>query len=158
MNSMSTIVNLRALRGELTNQPAEILLRLLATVLIVALTACGSDTPAITGKEWRVVALGDQIAPVGAGGHPLTMNFDYASGRVSGFAGCNQYNAPYVLAGDSLIFGPAVSTKMFCLETDSLERAFLGAIPAVAALRLQDSFLVLSGPGGVAVRLSSNEH
>ncbi len=127
-------------------------------LLLAILAACRPASPAITGKEWRVVALGDQIAPIGAGGHPLTMNFDYASGRVSGFAGCNQYNAPYVLAGDSLIFGPAVSTKMFCLEADSLERAFLGAIPAVAAWQLRDSLLILSGPGGVAVRFSSSEH
>ena len=147
---MSTSVNLRALRASVV--------RSCCWLALAGTAGCGSDAPPITGKEWVVVALGDRIAPVGAGGHLLTMNFDYASGRVSGFAGCNQYNAPYVLAGDSLIFGPAVSTKMFCLETDSLERAFLGAIPAVAAWQLQDSLLILSGPGGVAVRLSSNEH
>lgn len=133
-------------------------MRSFLTLLTAALIACGPEAPPITGREWRVVALGDQIAPVGAGGHLLTMNFDYASGRVSGFSGCNQYNAPYVLADDSLIFGPAVSTKMFCLETDSLERAFLGIIPAVAAWQLQDSLLILSGPGGVAVRLRTNQH
>jgi heat shock protein HslJ len=128
-------------------------------LILAGTTACGPDAPPITGREWRVVALGDRIAPVGAGGRPLTMNFDYTSARVSGFAGCNQYNAPYVLAGDSLIFGPAVSTMMACEGFDSLELAFLASIPAVAHWQFADSStLVLSGPGGVAVRLADSEH
>ena len=121
---------------------------------MLVLMGCQADAPAITGKEWRVAAIGALQAPVGAGGHPLTMTFDYNSGRVSGFSGCNQYSAPYVLAGDSLIFGPAAATKMACGGTgDSVEQAFLAAIPAVATWHLADSILTLSGSGGVAVRL-----
>ncbi len=85
------------------------------------------------------------------------MNFDYESSRVSGFSGCNQYSAPYVLTGDSLVFGPATSTKMFCLESDSVERAFLQAIPAVATWQVDDTILTLVG-GGVAVKLRAGQH
>ena len=102
-------------------------------------------------------SFGTYDAPVGAGGRPLTMRFDYESARVSGFAGCNQYNAPYVLDGDSLIFGPAVSTKMFCLESDSVERAFLASIPAVARWQVRDTLLTLTG-AGVAIRLREGQH
>ena len=85
------------------------------------------------------------------------MNFDAADARVSGFSGCNQYSAPYVLTGDTLVFGAATSTKMFCLDADSVERAFLQAIPAIATWRVEDTLLVLHG-GGVAIRLREGQH
>jgi heat shock protein HslJ len=120
-------------------------------------SACDAPAPPFAGREWQVVAIGAHQAPFGAGGRPLTMNFDAAESRVSGFAGCNQYGGPYVQSGDTLIFGPMVSTKMFCLESDSVERAFLGAIPAVATWQLQDSVLILHG-AGVAIRLREGQH
>ena len=130
--------------------------QVLAMTLILA-AGCRPEAPTITGKEWQVVAIGAHQAPVGAGGRFLTMNFDYESSRVSGFSGCNQYSAPYVLSADTLIFGPATSTKMFCLESDSVERAFLAAIPAIATWRVDDTLLTLVG-GGVAVKLREGQH
>ena len=104
-----------------------------------------------------MVAIGTQQTPVGAGGRYLTMHFDAATSRVSGFSGCNQYNAPYTLHGDSLTFGPAVSTQMACIgNADSAERAFLGALPAITTWQLPDSTLTLVG-GGVAVQLMSTK-
>ena len=125
--------------------------------VVVALIGCRAEAPAITGKEWQVVAIGDHLAPVGSGGRMLTMTFDYESSRVSGFSGCNQYSAPYVLTGDTLVFGAATSTKMFCLDADSVERAFLQAIPAIATWRVEDTLLTLVG-GGVAVKLREGQH
>ena len=88
----------------------------------------------------------------------LTMTFDYESSRVSGFSGCNQYSAPYVLTGDTLVFGATTSTKMFCLDADSVERNFLQAIPAIATWRVEaDTLLTLVG-GGVAVKLRVAQH
>lgn len=126
-------------------------------LLLLALAGCRAAPPAITGKEWQVVAIGATQAPVGAGGKFLTMNFDSESARVSGFSGCNQFSAPYVLTGDSLVFGPATSTKMFCIDADSVERAFLQAIPSVATWRMEDTLLTLVG-GGVAVKLRVAQH
>jgi heat shock protein HslJ len=120
--------------------------------------ACRAEVPAITGKEWQVVTIGSTQAPVGAGGRFLTMNFDYETARVSGFAGCNQYSAPYVLTGDTLVFGPMVSTQMACIGgADSVEREFLQSIPAIATWQVQDSILTLVG-GGVAVKLREGQH
>lgn len=104
-----------------------------------------------------MVAIGAHQAPLGDGGRHLTMNFDYETARVSGFSGCNQYSAPYVQTGDTLVFGVVTATKMFCLESDSVERAFLGAIPVVATWQLQDTILLLHG-AGVAIRLREGQH
>ncbi len=124
---------------------------------LLALAGCPSAEPAINLKTWQVVALGDQVAPVGAGGHYLTMYFGPGTGRVSGFGGCNQYNGPYTLVGDSLTIGPVVSTKMACVESMDLESRFLNTLPALTHWQVTDSTLTLSGAGGVAVQLRIGE-
>jgi heat shock protein HslJ len=121
--------------------------------LFLALVGCAPTAPQLTGKEWVVTAVGDQLTPVGAGGRYLTMRFDAEGSRISGFSGCNQYNASYTLAGDSISFGPAVSTKMACLGGMEEEGRFLAALPGVARWQASDSTLVLYGGAGVAIRL-----
>jgi putative lipoprotein len=108
----------------------------------------GSRGPAIVEREWALVTLGDSAAPSGSGGKPATIRFDSAASRAGGFAGCNRFSAPYTMAGDSLHFGPAISTKMACAEGDSLERAFLAVIPNVTGYRATDRTLTLSGSAG----------
>ncbi len=115
--------------------------------------ACRSPEPAITLKTWRVVALGDQIVPVGAGGHYLTMYFGPATRRVSGFAGCNQYNGSYFLVGDSLVISAVRSTMMAFTDGMELEFRFLRTLPALTHWQVTDSTLTLTGAGGVAMKL-----
>ncbi|HEY9425976.1 MAG TPA: META domain-containing protein [Gemmatimonadaceae bacterium] len=108
----------------------------------------GASSAAIVEREWALVTLGDSAAPQGSGGKPATIRFDSAASRAAGFAGCNRYSAPYTIAGDSLGFGPAISTKMACAEGDSLERAYLAIIPDVTGYQATDSTLTLTGSSG----------
>lgn len=104
--------------------------------------------PALADRDWALVTLDDSAAPLGAGGKPATIRFDTTTSRAGGFAGCNQYSATYTMAGDSIHFGPAISTKMACADGDALERAFLGIIPDVTTYRATDSTLTLGGASG----------
>lgn len=106
----------------------------------------------LTDREWVLVGLGELDGPLGAGGRPATIRFDPATGRAEGFAGCNRYSAAYTLTGDSLAFGPAVSTKMACVDGDELERGYLAMLPAVRSHELSDSTLTLNGSGGPLAR------
>jgi putative lipoprotein len=108
----------------------------------------GASSAAMVEREWALVTLGDSAAPQGAGGKPATIRFDSAASRAAGFAGCNRYSAPYTVAGDSLAFGTAISTKMACADGDALERAYLAIIPEVTGFQLTDSTLTLSGSSG----------
>lgn len=108
----------------------------------------GASSAAMVEREWALVTLGDSAPPPGAGGKPATIRFDSAASRAGGFSGCNRYSAPYTVAGDSLGFGPAISTKMFCTDGDALERAYLAIIPSVTGFRLTDSTLTLTGSSG----------
>lgn len=108
----------------------------------------GASSAAVLEREWALVTLGDSAAPRGTGGKPATIRFDSAASRAAGFAGCNRYSAPYTIAGDSLRFGPAISTKMACADGNALERAYLAIIPEVAGFRVTDSTLTLTGSSG----------
>lgn len=120
--------------------------------------ACSPGHAALSGRRWVVVAIGDRQNPVGAGGQLLTMRFDPATSRLSGFAGCNQYNASYTLRGDSLSIGPAISTQMACTTGMDAEQALFGALPTISSYQLPDSILTLVGSGGVAVKLVARQH
>ena len=114
-----------------------------------------ASSPSIIERDWSLVALGDSAAPLGSGGKPATVRFDSAAGRASGFAGCNRYSAPYDITGDSVGFGPAISTKMACADGDTLERAFLAIFPSVTGYQATDSTLTLTGSSGALARFKA---
>jgi heat shock protein HslJ len=134
-----------------------------AALGLLSVVACGPKPPAserppavstasLDNREWALVALGEVAAPLGAGGRPATIQFDPTTRRAAGFAGCNRYSAGFTVAGDSLTFGPAVSTKMSCADGDQLERGFLAMLPAIKSYALSDSTLTLSGSDGPLAR------
>jgi heat shock protein HslJ len=136
-----------------------------AALWLLGVSACGPKPPAseqppaaaaapapLDNREWVLVGLGELAAPLGAGGRPATIQFDAATGRAAGFAGCNRYSAGYTLAGDSLTFGPAISTKMACADGDELERGYLAMLPAIRSYALSDSTLTLNGSDGPLAR------
>src|SRR6266511_773660 len=137
--------------------------RVSVALFLTAAVGCGPKPPSpgpppplatttIADREWALVTLGERSTPLGAGGRPATLRLDSATSRAAGFGGCNRFSASYRLSGDSLSFGPVVSTKMACADGDELERSFLAALPAVAAYQVTDSALTLSGPDGVLAR------
>lgn len=128
------------------------------SICIALICGCTPDRQQLTGRRWVVVAIGEHQFPVGAGGQPLTMTFTEESHRISGFAGCNQYNASYTQRGDTISFGPAVATQMACTSGMDAERALLGALPAISSYQLPDTTLTLVGSGGVAVKLVARQH
>lgn len=133
-------------------------MRLYCVVALLGVLGCSSKTDPLARHRWVVVAIGERQFPVGAGGQPLTMTFDEATHRLSGFAGCNQYNASYTQRGDSLSIGPAIATQMACATGMDAEHALLGALPAISSYQLPDSTLTLVGSGGVAVKLVARQH
>ena len=130
----------------------ELTLRRSVSVALLALLACTPPPTPITGKEWQVASIGEWMNPVGAGGRPLTITFDDSTKTIYGFSGCNRYNARYTLSADTVTFGPAMSTRMACEGSDSLERTFLRTLSQMRHLSRSNSLLILSGEG-TAIRL-----
>ena len=73
----------------------------------------------------------------------------FENGQAGGSAGCNTFSAEYILDGEKLAFGPAISTKMACEpEVNERETAFLNALAQVAGYRVERTNLTLLDAGG----------
>jgi len=105
----------------------------------------------MTGVEWSLVELNGAPAPLGAGDRPATLTLG-DSARASGFGGCNRIAGSYELAGDSLRFGPLISTRMACDQGMELEQAYGAALEATRRFRVTEAGLELLGADGVIAR------
>jgi len=117
------------------------------TVATVATTAPLTD-PALTGN-WNLDG-----GMVGGGQLPVIPNVQITlmfnnDGTLSGFGGCNNYNANYILTGQTTEFGktitigPIISTKMFCADTSDLESKYLANLQITKAYSITNNKMLL---------------
>ncbi len=87
--------------------------------------------PTFTESAWRLVTYGAPNNQIAVAEAEITLSF--AEGRAAGSGGCNQYSAPFTVAGDSLSFGTVVSTRRACLSTalSQQEQAYFRALETV---------------------------
>ena len=93
----------------------------------------------LTGVTWHATGINNGtggVVSVAIGTDPTAI-FDEA-GTVSGNAGCNEYNGPAVVDGESIAIGPLVSTRMACAD----EAASMQEAQYVAALEAATTFIV----------------
>lgn len=76
----------------------------------------------------------------------ITAQFDVWGGRLSGFAGCNNYSAGLTVAGDRMQVAQPVSTRKACPSETvmALEREYLERIARASAFAVTDDRLELS--------------
>jgi heat shock protein HslJ len=79
-------------------------------------------------------------------GSGITAQFDVWGGRVSGFAGCNNYSAGLTVTGDQMQIAQPVSTRKACPDgmVMELEQEYLERIAKATAFALTDDRLELS--------------
>ncbi len=71
----------------------------------------------LTGIKWQLKKIDNQALPL----NPAASNFPYLEldsnkNRYFGSGGCNRFTGGFTVAGNSIQFSPAASTKMACLE------------------------------------------
>lgn len=93
----------------------------------------------LTGVRWKLTELMGH--PVPATEPDMTPYLQFGEdGRVSGFAGCNQFTGAYELDGLSLRFKPMATTEKACLN-GATEQQFLTTIQSIDNYSLNDSDL-----------------
>ena len=115
--------------------------------------AAGGPPPAqLEGAAWQLKELpGPQSAALGQLTRPVTIRFD--SGRLSGFAGCNNFSGGYTLDGDQLKIGPVASTQMACPEPgSSIESAFHAALSGTLRYAVDGDDLSATTASGATLR------
>ena len=111
-----------------------------------------TSTPVIpiTTGTWHATAVNNGKGGVQsvAAGVDLTATFG-TDGTVSGFNGCNTYNGPYTLSGETIKIGPLATTRMACpADAMTTESQFLAALSAATTVELAPTTLGLRDASG----------
>lgn len=110
---------------------------------------------ALEGTDWRAdtLLIDGALVPIPAE-IDVTLRLD--GGQADGIAACNHFGGGYSLTGDTLTFGPMAVTEMACEEPRmSLEKAFLDALAATVAYRLDGGQLRLLDEAGADLAVLS---
>jgi len=113
------------------------------------------------GSSWVVTGYnnGKQAVVSGILGSELTANFN-EDGKLSGFAGCNNFTAGYEVTGKNIKIGPAASTRKMCADPEGVmdqEMQYLQALETAAIYNRDGEKLELrTADGALAVSLVSS--
>lgn len=103
----------------------------------------------LENTPWRLVKTSDAAISALLDNVTATLTFDSELGRAFGSGGCNNFFAPYTVAGGQLSFGPAGSTMMACQEPQmQVEQAYLRTLEEVTRYSLEGELLVLLDDAG----------
>ena len=80
---------------------------------LFVLAACAGGSPATIQGQWELVSHGSASSQTPAVADVET-SIEFLDGQVSGNVGCNGFGGEYEVDGDTLKFGPVMSTMMFC--------------------------------------------
>ncbi|WP_025741522.1 META domain-containing protein [Aquimarina pacifica] len=73
----------------------------------------------------------------------LHITFDEARKAASGNAGCNSFSCGYTTENETISFGFARATKMYCEENHKLEHEFMTSLQQVSTKVIQNDSLFL---------------
>lgn len=71
-----------------------------------------------------------------------TLKFDFKKNKISGFTGCNNYNADFIKEGNTIQFKNAMATQMYCTNMDT-ERFFFENLNKVLHFKKKENVVQL---------------
>jgi heat shock protein HslJ len=106
----------------------------------------------LAGTNWTLTSIEALGAESGTlPGADITLDFG-ADGQANGAAGCNTYNGTYTVTGDTLTFGPLITTRMACPEpVMRQEQAYLAMLANPSTIKQEADRLTLTFDGGKTV-------
>jgi len=112
-----------------------------------ALAVLDAQSKSLEGTSWIVTGYnnGNQAVVGVLTGSQLTANFG-PDGKLSGSAGCNNYNSTYQVSENTIQIGPAATTRKMCSEPAGVmeqEMQYLQALETAATYRIDGSFMEL---------------
>jgi heat shock protein HslJ len=113
------------------------------------------EPASLTGTNWLLTSYnngrGGMQSPVI--GSEITADFS-EDGRLSGSAGCNNYNASYEASEETISIGVTASTEMACMDPEGVmdqEVLYLAALQNSAVYSIQDDRLEIRDENGSGV-------
>jgi len=95
-------------------------------------TSVGNDKiPQIVSKVNRTYLV-QSLYKEDVSDHKITMVFDYADLKLSGFSGCNMYYCNYTISDSSMSVGMPGASKRYCEKAMKLEKQFFKGLSEIA--------------------------
>lgn len=122
---------------------------------VLMLAACSGGGSASVDGTWSLVSYGPPSVQIPAAPDVET-SIEFKDGQVSGNVGCNGFGGEYEVDGDTLTFGPIMSTMMFCEgPVGEQEMGTLSVLQASASFVLDgDTLTITSADGNSAMVLA----
>ena len=117
--------------------------------------AAGGTGGTIDGTSWalKTYDVSGTATAVPAG---TRVDAQFAGGKVSGFSGCNVYNAPVTISGATIKVGTAATTMMACdADKTALEQAYLGNLAKAATFTATKDALTMFDSAGKSILVYS---
>ena len=105
----------------------------------------------LEGTHWQASGINNGKGGVVSSANTPLATARFQDGKVGGHAGCNTFNASYVVKGDQITMGPAMTTRKHCAEPDGImdqEQEYLQALSRVRVYELTDTGLKLRDEKG----------
>jgi len=103
-------------------------------------------SPSLQGVSWQLGSFNSGNALLSnTVTENITAVFD-ENGRLSGFAGCNQFSCSFKINGDKMELSPIMTTRKYCESPENVmetEAGFISALEATVRYRIQNEELTL---------------
>lgn len=152
-------------RGHFEERPAMDGDRLLQQVVVDSVervgpgAGCEEPMSRVTLEDtyWKLLDVAGQPARVADSIAEPQLLLHPAQKEAGGSTGCNSFRGAYQLSGDSLRFGPLITTRRACLnpETNQQERWFLNALGDTRTWQVAGDTLTLTGEAGQLARFAA---
>jgi len=128
------------------------------------LTYVADQPPSLTGTDWQLMSYNN-----GKGGLVSSLATELITavfgddGKLTGFAACNNYHAPYEVDGGSIAIGPAAATRKMCAEPVNVmedEAGYFQALERAAEFEIKDGQLTMydeEGTRQLVYRVATDE-
>ncbi len=121
-------------------------------LILLALVACAGGSSASVVGTWSLVSYGPAGEQVPAAPDVETSIEFNDKGEVAGNVGCNGFGGEYEADGETLTFGPIMSTLMFCEgPVGEQETVTLNVLQESASFELAGDTLTITSADGSAV-------
>jgi len=117
-------------------------------LIVFILGACSAGKGASIQGQWKLISYGSVPNQTPAIADVDTMiEFD-SEGRMSGNVGCNGFGGDYTVDGDTITFGPVMTTEMFCFNVADQESGTFAVLQGVTSFELDGNMLTITSADG----------
>lgn len=119
---------------------------------LFVLAACASGSSASVIGQWKLVSHGSASSQTPAA-PDVDTSIDFSSdGQMNGNVGCNGFGGEFKVDGDTIAFGPVMSTMMFCEgPVGDQEMATIAVFQESATFVLDGDTLTITSADGNSV-------